>query len=121
MDPQEKQTKNWMTKYIFPGGYVPGIRETVSLFPLFGLRMVGFESLRRHYAKTLHLWAEAFNAHKDSLPDKYDEKFKRLWDIYLRGCESGFRTGVLDVGQFILSKGINNDLPMTMESIYNDK
>lgn len=121
MDPQEKQTKNWMTKYIFPGGYVPGIRETVSLFPLFGLRMIGFESLRRHYAKTLHCWAEAFNAHKDSLPDKYDDKFKRLWDIYLRGCESGFRTGVLDVGQFILSKGVNNDLPMTMESIYSDK
>lgn len=121
MDPQEKQTNNWMTKYIFPGGYVPGIRETVSTFPLFGFRLIAFESLRRHYAKTLHCWAEAFNAHKDSLPPVYDEKFKRLWDIYLRGCESGFRTGVLDVGQFILSKGVNNDLPMTLESIYNDK
>lgn len=110
-----------MTKYIFPGGYVPGIRETVSTFPLFGLRLIAFESLRRHYAKTLRCWAEAFNAHKDSLPPVYDEKFKRLWDIYLRGCESGFRTGVLDVGQFILSKGVNNDLPMTLESIYNDK
>ena len=120
MNAQEKQTKNWMAKYIFPGGYIPGIRETVNIFPLFGLRMIGFESLRRHYAKTLHLWSESFNAHKDQLPSRYDEKFKRLWDIYLRGCESGFRTGVLDVGQFILSKGINNDLPMTMESIYKD-
>lgn len=120
MNAQEKQTKNWMAKYIFPGGYIPGIRETVNIFPLFGLRMIGFESLRRHYARTLHLWAESFNAHKDQLPARYDDKFKRLWDIYLRGCESGFRTGVLDVGQFILSKGINNTLPMTMESIYKD-
>ena len=120
MNAQEKQTKNWMAKYIFPGGYIPGIRETVNIFPMFGMRMIGFESLRRHYARTLHLWAESFNAHKDKLPARYDKKFKRLWDIYLRGCESGFRTGVLDVGQFILSKGINNNLPMTMESIYKD-
>ena len=120
MDPQEKETDNWMTRFIFPGGYVPGIRETVNNIPLFDFRLTGFESLRRHYAKTLHLWAEAFNAHKDQLPAKYDDRFKRLWDIYLRGCESGFRTGVLDVGQFILSKGVNNDLPMTMESIYKD-
>lgn len=118
MSPEEKETANWLNKNIFPGGYVPGISETVSLFPLFGLRMISFESLRRHYAKTLHCWAEAFNAHKSTLPAKYDERFKRMWDIYLRGCESGFRTGILDVGQFVLSKNTNNDLPMTMESIY---
>lgn len=118
---EEKESNNWMKQYIFPGGYVPGIAETVKLFPIFHFNMIAFESLRRHYAKTLHCWAENFAKNKDKLPARYDEKFKRMWDIYLRGCESAFRTGVIDVGEFILSKGINNDIPMTLTSVYSDK
>lgn len=107
---EEESKDNWIKNYIFPGGYIPGIAETVKLFPMFGLDLLHFENLRMDYARTLHLWDENFRKNMDKLPAKYDDKLKKIWDLYLRGCESAFRTGVIDVGQFLLCKGNNNEL-----------
>ncbi len=118
---QETLTNAWMKRYIFPGGYVPTVRETVNYFIDFNFYLLHMESLRRHYAKTLTHWYENFEAIKDTLPEEYDDRFKRMWGIYLSGCASAFRTGHLDVVQFLLSKGPNNDLPMTNEYMYPEE
>ncbi|MDQ0203337.1 SAM-dependent methyltransferase [Pectinatus haikarae] len=114
----EAPTNGWIKRYIFPGGYIPTVRETVNLFPDFNFYLLHMESLRRHYARTLDEWYKNFLACKDTLPAKYDEQFKRMWGLYLSGCASAFRTGNIDVVQYLLSKGINNDLPMTDEYMY---
>ncbi|TCS81859.1 SAM-dependent methyltransferase [Pectinatus cerevisiiphilus] len=114
----EAPTNGWIKKYIFPGGYVPTVRETVSLFPDFNFYLLHMESLRRHYARTLDEWYKNFEACKDTLPEKYDEQFKRMWGLYLSGCAAAFRTGNIDVVQYLMSKGINNNLPMTNEYMY---
>lgn len=114
----ENKRKNWLSTYIFPGGYVPGMAEVTSIFPYFDLRMVHMESLRLHYARTLELWDQNYEAIRDTLPPKYDERFKRIWSLYLKGCAAGFRTGLLDIVQFLLSKGVNNHLPINNSYMY---
>src|SRR5207245_6854263 len=52
----ESSTDPWIDKYIFPGGYLPSIRETVGLFPDYDLRLQDYENLRLHYALTLDEW-----------------------------------------------------------------
>lgn len=116
----EAPTNAWIKKYIFPGGYVPTVRETVALFPDFNFYLIHMESLRRHYARTLDEWYKNFIECKDILPEKYDDKFKRMWGLYLSGCASAFRTGNIDVVQYVLSKGVNNKLPMTDEYMYEE-
>ena len=115
---REKQTDNWLNTYIFPGGYVPTVRETVDLFPDFGFYLLHMESLRRHYARTLKCWYEQFMKNQDRLPAACDESFRRMWGLYLSGCSAAFRMGVLDVAQFLVSKGTNEELPMTYDYMY---
>jgi cyclopropane-fatty-acyl-phospholipid synthase len=118
MGEREAPTNSWMRTYIFPGGYVPTLRETVQLFPDFSFKLLHLESLRRHYAKTLDLWYENFSKCQEPIGKKYGEEFVRMWGLYLQGCAAAFRTGNIDVYQCLLSKGTNNELPMTAAYIY---
>ncbi len=114
----EAPTNAWMKTYIFPGGYVPTFRETMQLLPEFDFHVIHTESLRRHYAKTLECWHANFQDHIDEVREKYDSRFVRMWDLYLRGCASAFRTGGIDVYQCLLTKGIDNSQPMTAKYMY---
>ena len=118
MGSRESPTNSWMRTYIFPGGYVPALRETVQLLPDFSFQLLHLESLRRHYARTLDLWYENFSHCQAEVAKEYGNEFVRMWGLYLQGCASAFRTGNIDVYQCLLSKGTNNELPMTAEYIY---
>ncbi|MBP2653957.1 MAG: cfa [Firmicutes bacterium] len=109
----------WMLKYIFPGGYAPSMRETISLLPDYDFHLIHAESLRLHYAKTLDCWYENFTKQLDVVRKKFDERFVRMWSLYLQGCAASFRVSGLNVYQFLFSKGLNNELPMTCEYMYN--
>lgn len=115
----EYEVGAWMHRYIFPGGYIPSWREVIAMLPEFGFYLIDVESLRRHYARTLTQWAERFEAR---LPDVralgFDERFIRMWRLYLRGCAAAFRVGSTDLHQLVFTNGINNDLLMTREHIY---
>lgn len=115
---KETETNTWMEKYIFPGGYVPSLRELVYTFPEHDFYIKDLESLRLHYAKTLEFWANNFEKNLDIIRKKFDEPFVRMWRVYLNSCIYGFRYRVVDVHQFLLEKGINNELPMTREYLY---
>ncbi len=56
----------------------------------------------------------------DALDAKEDifEKFIRMWSLYLKSCASAFRVGSIDLFQLLISKGANNELPLTKEYIY---
>ena len=117
-----KQTEEandvWVDKYIFPGGYLPSVREIASYFPNYNLRLLDYENLRIHYAMTLDEWTRRFLKHKKEIVNMYDEKFFRMWYFWLIGSATGFRYGDLDLSQFVLVKGINNNLPLTRERLY---
>lgn len=117
----EEITNAWMGKYIFPGGYVPSLRETIWLLPEYDFHLLHTESLRLHYALTLDHWLENFEEHIDEVKSKYGERFVRMWSLYLRGCAAAFRVSGLDIDQLVFTKGLNNNLPLTYDYIYKDK
>ncbi|WP_373451531.1 class I SAM-dependent methyltransferase [Campylobacter bilis] len=114
----EGHTNAWIDRYIFPGGYLPSLREVVSTMSEWDFHLLLAESLRIHYAKTLDLWEQNFNQVLDEVRKNYDEEFIRMWNLYLRSCASAFRIGSVDLFQFLITKEINNNLSLTKEYIY---
>ena len=102
----------FIRKYIFPGGVIPSLREIINLLPEYRLRTLDVESLRRHYTKTLLCWRENFKKHKDTIEAERGEDFVRMWELYLASCAAAFHQGVVDLHQILMSKGVNNELPM---------
>ena len=109
---------SWAQKYIFPGGYVPSLRETIWMLPEYDLNLIHVESFRLHYAKTLECWYANFSEHVDEVRKKFGERFVRMWSLYLRGSAAYFRTGNLDIHQLLFTKGVNNQLPMTFSHLH---
>ena len=114
----ENPVNSWIDTYIFPGGYIPSLRETVWLLPEYDFHTLHIESLRLHYAMTLDRWYENFCQHLDTIEQKFGRRFVRMWGLYLRGCAASFRVSGLDVYQLLVSKGLNNNLQLTLEQVY---
>jgi len=106
----------WINKYIFPGGYVPALSEILPAIEGAGLYVTDIEVLRLHYAETLKAWRQRFNANRERIANLYDERFCRMWEFYLAGCEAGFRHGGLVNFQIQLSKRVDA-VPLTRNYI----
>ena len=102
----------WIKKYIFPGGTVPSLREMVSCMAEDDFHTMDIENLRLHYNKTLLCWADNFHRHMEEEKKMFDERFLRMWDLYLNACAATFHNGIIDIHQIVATKGINNDYPM---------
>ena len=102
----------WIKKYIFPGGVVPSLREMLSCAAEDGFHTLDVEDLRLHYNRTLLCWEKNFKEHIDEVRFMFDERFVRMWDLYLSACAATFHNGVIDIHQVLFTKGVNNDLPM---------
>lgn len=109
----------WIKKYIFPGGVIPSLREIISISADYKYYVQDVESLRRHYVKTLLCWYDNFEAHLPEVEKMFDERFTRMWRIYLCACAASFNNGVIDVHQILFTKGVNNELPMTRDYLYS--
>ena len=107
----------WITKYIFPGGYTPSLSEVINPIENSGLIISDIEVLRMHYAHTLRNWKERFLNKKDRVLNMFDEKFFRMWEFYLTGCEMAFKWGDQVVFQFQLTKNYTS-VPNTRDYIY---
>ncbi len=107
----------WITKYIFPGGYTPSLSEVSLPIEKSGLIVSDIEVLRMHYAHTLRNWKERFLSKKNEVLEMFDERFLRMWEFYLVGCEMAFKWGDQVVFQFQLTKK-NNTTPNTRDYIY---
>jgi cyclopropane-fatty-acyl-phospholipid synthase len=115
----EEDMPAWIDKYIFPGGYVPSVREVTHLLPEYDFHITDYESLRLHYVKTLDEWTKKFEKNLSKVRKLgYDEEFIRMWQLYLRGSSTSFHYGTFDLSQFVFTKGLKNDLPLTRDHIY---
>jgi cyclopropane-fatty-acyl-phospholipid synthase len=109
-------TNPWLRKYIFPGGYTPALSEVFSAVEKVGLWVTDVEILRLHYAKTLREWRRRFDLNRDRIRTIYDERFCRMWEFYLVGCELSFRYLGQMVFQMQLSRRIDT-VPLTRDYI----
>ena len=94
----------FITTEIFPGGRLPTTEMVQQRAGDAGFTVTRVQSLQPHYARTLDLWAEALEAHRDEAiavqsVEVYDRYMK-----YLTGCAKGFRLGQVDINQFTLEK-----------------
>ena len=100
-------TSPWFRKYIFPGGYAPALSEVVPIVEQQRLWITDIEILRLHYARTLRAWRRRFEQNRDRIKAIYDERFCRMWEMYLVGAEIAFRRGGMLVFQMQLAKTID--------------
>tara|TARA_Y100000992_G_scaffold288256_1_gene241806 strand:- start:4724 stop:5911 length:1188 start_codon:yes stop_codon:yes gene_type:complete len=107
----------WITKYIFPGGYTPSLSEVTNPIEKAGLVVSDIEVLRLHYSHTLRHWKENCLKNKEKIIKMFDEKFFRMWEFYLAGCEVAFKWGDQVVYQFQLTKDYTS-IPVTRDYIY---
>lgn len=103
----------WVKKYIFPGGTVPSLREILNHMAEDNFHTLDIENLRLHYNKTLLHWEKNFRDNIEKEKTMFDEEFLRMWDLYLSACAATFHNGIIDLHQILMTKGVNNDLPMT--------
>ncbi|MBE6088442.1 MAG: class I SAM-dependent methyltransferase [Clostridium beijerinckii] len=108
----------WIDKYIFPGGYVPAVRELINCMSDEKFTLIDAENLRLHYGRTLEHWAKNFENALPEIRKTKDETFIRMWRLYLNACAASFNSGNISIHQFVFNKGVNNDLPWTREYMY---
>ena len=107
----------WVTKYIFPGGYTPSLSEITTPIEKAGLIVSDIEVLKLHYSHTLRHWKENCIKNKAKIIEIFDERFFRMWEFYLTGCEIAFKWGDQVVYQLQLTKSYTST-PITRDYIY---
>lgn len=119
-------TDYFIRKYIFPGGWIPSLADVIVEMEKAGLEVLDIENLRRHYAITLDHWGERFDRNWERIraldPKRFDERFRRIWRVYLYGCAEMFRSpvGKTHLFQIVFSKGnvTRTSYPMTRDFLY---
>lgn len=111
-------SNSWIEKYIFPGGYIPAIKDIVKYIAEEGFEIFDVENLRYHYAKTLEIWLKNFDENIEVIRQTKDERFIRMWRMYLGACAASFKCSNITIHQFVFTKGINNELPWTRDYLY---
>ena len=87
------KTDAFTQKYIFPGGYIPALSETLAASEKARLIATDVETLRLHYARTLRAWYTRCIEHSEKTVATFDERFFRMWTFYLSGATAAFESG----------------------------
>ncbi len=98
-----KTKKDFIQKYIFPGGFLPSKGIINKYVSENGLTIKSYNSYADHYSNTLAIWRNEFNQKWDLIKKQgFDLTFKRMWEFYLSYCEAGFKSKNIDLIQFSL-------------------
>jgi cyclopropane-fatty-acyl-phospholipid synthase len=108
----------WIEKRIFPGVHPPALSEMAQIFEPWELSILDVENLRLHYAQTLRQWLTGYEAASERVRAMFDEKFVRMWRLYLAGSVAAFSTGTLQLFQVLFAPRANNDIAWTRAHLY---
>jgi len=109
----------WIRKRIFPGGYPPAMREVMQIFEPADLAVLDIENLRQHYALTLEHWLERFENAVPTVASMFDDRFVRIWRLYLAGSAAAFRAGSLQLYQVVFAGRKCEAIPWTRAYLYD--
>jgi cyclopropane-fatty-acyl-phospholipid synthase len=110
----------WMRKRIFPGAYIPALREALEIFERWDYSVLDIENLRLHYAKTLEHWLERFEKSQQQVASMYDSTFVRAWRLYLAGSLAAFRCGSLQLFQIVFAGPRCRQVSWTRAPLYSE-
>ena len=114
----------FIDKYVFPDGELPHVSRAIHELSAAGLELADAESLRRHYAKTLWLWSDAFEANLAKATELAGERRARIWRLYLAGCAHAFANEWINIYQLLAvrpdfrAEGAISPLPLSREYMY---
>ncbi len=111
----------FIDRYVFPDGELPHISLVLEAMQRGGIEALDVESLRRHYARTLDIWAENFEAKADQAKQLVDDEKFRIWRVYLAGCAYAFENDDVSIYQVICRKAGRSakTLPWSRRYIYD--
>src|SRR5579864_2963528 len=115
---QPSAYSRWMRKRIFPGAYIPALREALEIVELWNYSVRDVENLGLHYAKTLEHWLDRFEKSQQQVASMYDSEFLRAWRLYLTGSMVAFRCGSLQLFQIVFAGSRCPSAWWTRASIY---
>ncbi|HLS80058.1 MAG TPA: cyclopropane-fatty-acyl-phospholipid synthase family protein [Steroidobacter sp.] len=113
-----KPMHRWIDKRIFPGASPPSLKQMMDIFEGGNLSVLDVENIRLHYAKTLACWIRLYERSAQRVAQMFDERFVRMWRLYLEGSGAAFRTGELQLFQVVFAHGGNNAIPWTRADVY---
>ena len=100
-----RNSVDFIQKYIFPGGMLPTEEILKREISRVGLDFESIVDFRRSYSTTLRRWFDTFNEKWSVIAQMgFDERFKRMWNIYLTGCASGFEYDTTGLIQITMAK-----------------
>lgn len=108
----------WIERRIFPGSYPPSLAEMMAVFEPCEFSVLDVENLRLHYAQTLRHWLARFEGAVQRVAQMFDERFVRMWRLYLAGSIAAFETGSLQLFQVVFARRDANDIPWTRDHLY---
>jgi cyclopropane-fatty-acyl-phospholipid synthase len=113
-------------KYVFPGGHLPSLPRILETMDRHGLNLDDDECLWPHYQRTVKCWLDNLERHWPEIealdPDTFDERFRRIWTMYLGGTIEAFRDG-LDLHHLVFTKGRDSSyypLPLELQAGSSD-
>ena len=109
----------WIAKHIFPGAHAPCLAEVMRIFESGDMSVLDVENLRPHYARTLQCWRRHFEQSAEAIRQMYDEKFVRMWRLYLAGSEAAFNSNELQLFQVLFAPRTNMNVPWTRADLYD--
>ena len=108
----------WIERRIFPGAYPPSLGEMSRIFEPFSLSILDVENLRLHYAQTLRHWLQLYENTSERVREMFDDRFVRMWRLYLCGSVAAFTTGGLQLFQVLFAPQGSNEVPLTRAHLY---
>lgn len=108
----------WIRKHIFPGGFVPSLKQSLKVLEPRNYSVLDVENLRMHYAKTLEHWLERFEKSRHQVTSMYDSRFVRAWRLYLAGSIAAFRGGQLQLFQIVFAGSQREPIYWTRDPLY---
>jgi cyclopropane-fatty-acyl-phospholipid synthase len=100
---QPRPFDRWIERRIFPGAYPPTLDEMMDLFQTNALSVLDVENIRLHYAETLWHWLDRFERSRERVAEMFDERFVRMWRLYLAGSFAAFEADRLQLYQVLFS------------------
>ncbi|MFK7944281.1 MAG: class I SAM-dependent methyltransferase [Paracoccaceae bacterium] len=92
-----------LQKYIFPGGELDDIGNTIAEMEKAKFEVHDVEGWRRHYARTCQIWCERLTANRAEAELIVGAQTYRLWAAYLGGCSLAFHRGSARIFQTLAS------------------
>jgi cyclopropane-fatty-acyl-phospholipid synthase len=109
----------WIDRRIFPGAEPPSLRQMMDIFEEHTFSVLDVENLRLHYARTLDHWWRQFEAQSGRIAAMFDERFVRMWRVYLLGSKATFGVGELQLFQVLFAPGRNNEVAWSRDHLYH--